>query len=141
MSKDAYAAHEHFSDEEHTQGNQPHLMQYLRLEFVAALTRKAEKDSPEVDPDKIAAAVAKAVARTTADQFIRWASAFMKVNRGVETTFIDANMGIRLTNNAIVALSPGIEIRGTMQDDHSVGVTKGGGKDHHRRGDGAVGIH
>lgn len=111
-----------FDDVMHTQGGMPHLMQFLWDEYVNHLkaqieSRKANKQ-PTVEIDE-------AIKRAPASAFAKWAADYLRENRMMQHFFVDENHGILLSNNRSVVLSPGIDIRGTMQDAGAVGVTQG----------------
>lgn len=103
----------------HTQGGLPHLMQYLWDRYVEHLTEELEKRTV------LSATIETAKRKAPATHFAQWATEFLKENRATESFFLDANMGLRLTNNAMVAISPGVEIKGTMQDSTAIQVTEG----------------
>lgn len=111
----------------HTQGGLPHLMQHLWDAYVAHLGEQIEQRKATgknvVDLDT-------AKKKAPATDFAVFATGYLKEHRVAESFFIDANHGIRLGNNVMVAVCPGVEIRGTMQDAGAVEVTHGRSQPH-----------
>jgi hypothetical protein len=101
-----------------TQGGLPHLMQYLWDKYTAYLQAELEKKDNKVPLDT-------AKKKAPAIHFAQWATDFLTETRPVETIFIDGNVGVKLTNNDSIAISPGTEIRGTMQESNAIQVTEG----------------
>lgn len=118
-----------FDTTSHTQGGLPHLVQHLWdqycLHLAAEIQKRKEAGQPALDLDA-------AKRRAPAAGFCKWATAYLLENRVAEGFFIDANHGVRLTNNVAVALCPGLQddIRGTMQDSKAVQVTEGRSQAH-----------
>lgn len=111
----------------HTQGGLPHLMQHLWDAYVAHLKEEIDKRAANgKNPVDLETAKKKA----PASDFAVFATSYLKEHRVAEGFFIDANHGIRLGNNAMVAVCPGVEIRGTMQDAGAVEVTHGRSQPH-----------
>lgn len=106
----------------HTQGNMPHLMQFLWDNYVRDLAERIEKRR---EAGQEAVGVEEASRRATARDFVRFCADYLAEHRCVQTFIIDANVGLVLSNHASVALSPGVQIRGTMQDSRAVPVTRG----------------
>jgi hypothetical protein len=112
-----------FDDVNHTQGGMPHLLQYLWDAYCAYLDGLIEKRRARGARTVKGLEEAKRAAPAT--HFVEWAAAHLKENRVVENFFIDANHGVRLANNACLAVCPGTEVRGSMQDSGAVAVTEG----------------
>lgn len=112
-----------FDDIQHTQAGLPHLVQFLWDKYVVhlkelAAKRKAEKKpTREVDGDLLQ--------KMPAIHFCAFAAKYLSENRHVQSFFVDENHGITLSNNEACVLSPGVMIRGTMQNSGAVEVTKG----------------
>jgi hypothetical protein len=100
----------------------PHLLQYLWDRYTAHIGAALERRRKEGKP---AAVLAFALRDAPATHFIKWAGDYLAENRAAETFFLDANLGLRLTNNDLVAVSPGVDVRGSMQDAGAVHVTTG----------------
>ncbi len=111
-----------FDEISHTQGGMNHLMQYLWDAYVRHLETELEA---RVAADKPAATLQQAKKNAPASHFAKWAADHLRENRVVENFFIDANHGVRLSNNACLAICPGTVIQGTMQDSGAVSVTQG----------------
>lgn len=109
----------------HTQGGAPHLLQHLLDEYVKHLNEKTEE---RTKAGKASLPIAEALAKTPMMSFLRWAKEYLATNRPVQNFFVDENLGIRLSNNANVVLSPGVNLQGTMQDAGAVAVTHGQGQ-------------
>lgn len=118
-----------FDSAAHTQGGLPHLMQHLWDAYCAHLSEHLEKRNAAQPPGN-QTTLATAKAKAPATDFAKWATAYLAENRVAESFFIDANHGVRLSNNAMVAICPGVEIRGTMQDAGAVEVTHGRSQPH-----------
>lgn len=116
-----------FDSTMHTQGGLPHLMQYLWDAYVVHLQKQLEKLT---ESGKTAVTIDEAKKRAPATHFAVWATEHLKEVRVTESFFVDANHGLRLGNNAMVAVCPGAEIRGTMQEANAVQVTKGESQPH-----------
>ena len=69
--------------------------------------------------------IGEALPKIPATVFAKWAAEYLRTNRVVQNFFVDENHGMLLSNNRSVVVSPGIDIRGTMQDAGAVGVTQG----------------
>lgn len=105
-----------------SQGGLPHLIEHLWSEFTKALAEtrtKEEAAGVKVPP------IIEITQRATATSFVKWASEYLKVFRPVENFYVDANHGLRLSNNVLCVVSPGLDVRGTMQEAHAIGVTHG----------------
>lgn len=106
----------------HTQGGLNHLMQHLWdaycLHLKETIDERIEKRISTVNLET-------AKSKATATHFAKWATEYLKEFRVTESFFIDGNLGIRLANSVCVAVSPGVEIRGTMQDSAAIQVTEG----------------
>lgn len=118
----AISAGNHFDDVIHTQGGTPHLVQYLWDRYVSHLETQIKERAARGEP---VVSLAEAKKKAPATHFATWAADYLRQNRVVEHFFIDENHGIRLSNNACVAVSPGTIIRGTMQSSHAVEITSG----------------
>ncbi len=111
-----------FDATKYTTAGQPHLVEHLWSQFRAWLLqniearKKAKKPTIEID---------EAVARATAAQFMAFCVKYLAKHRPVENFFVDTNHGLVLSNNARVVVSPGVDLRGTMQGARAVGVTAG----------------
>lgn len=105
-----------------SQGGVPHLLEYLWARYREFL--KDELDG-RAEAGKPAGTLEEALRRAPATSFVRWASDFLRDNRVVEAFFIDDNHGLRLTDNALVAVCPGVDLRGTMQESRTVAITSG----------------
>jgi hypothetical protein len=111
-----------FDEIAHTQGGMPHLMQYLWDEYCKYLEDMIEerrKEGKKILPLK------DAKMKAPATHFAQWATDHLKEFRVVENFYIDANHGIRLSNNVCIAICPGTVIQGTMQDSGAIQVTEG----------------
>lgn len=116
-----------FDSASHTQGGLPHLMQYLWDAYSLHLKEQLEERQAAGKPT---VTMEEAKRRAPAINFAQWCTEHLKENRVAESFFIDANHGVRLSNNAMVAICPGVEIRGTMQDAGAVEVTHGRSQPH-----------
>lgn len=111
-----------FNDIAHTQGGLSHLMQHLWDKFCLHLQEQIDERIAKGLPTvSLEAAKSKAPATT----FAKWATEYLKEFRVTESFFVDGNLGIRLANNEVMAVCPGVEIRGTMQDSGAIQVTEG----------------
>ncbi len=106
----------------HTQGGLNHLMQHLWDAYCLHLQEEIGKRNAE---GKLTVTLDHAKRKAPATDFAKWASDYLKEMRVTESFFIDGNLGVRLTNNVCVAVCPGVEIRGTMQDSHAIPVMEG----------------
>lgn len=106
----------------HTQGGVLHLMDYLWDRYVSHLTERIEERKAE---GKESIPLDVALKKTSAQAFKKFCEDFLDENRAVETCPLDENLGFRLSNNDMVALSRGIAIQGSMQDSGAVAVTHG----------------
>jgi hypothetical protein len=111
-----------FDDMAYTQGGMPHLVQFLWDEYKAHLTEEIEKRKAEGQPTK---ELADALPRVPAISFLQWAANYLKENRYSSHLFVDENHAVVLSNQKTFVISPGIPIRGTMQEAHAVNVSKG----------------
>lgn len=116
-----------FDSAAHTQGGLPHIMQYLWDAYCLHLKEELEKRQAA---GKMTVDLPTAKQKAPATDFARWATEHLAENRVAESFFIDANHGIRLSNNSMVAICPGVEIRGTMQDSNAIQVTEGRSQPH-----------
>jgi hypothetical protein len=111
-----------FDEVAHTQGGMPHILQYLWDAYVrylqAEISKRRESNKPTVT-------VEQAVTRAPAIKFVEWAANYLQEHRVVENFYVDANHGIRLSNNDTLVISPGTNIQGTMQDSGAINVTEG----------------
>lgn len=111
-----------FDDTKHTQGGVQHIMQFLWDEFTAYLRREAKKRKkaklPSINVDE-------ALRKMPATAFLTWAAKYLKKHRVGQSFVVDENMGVQLTNLKQFVISPGVPIRGTMQDSGAIGVTHG----------------
>lgn len=105
-------------------GQLTHLMQHLwdryKLHLEVLLGTRAGRGQkvPTLDAT---------IKKAPAIHFAEWATQYLTDNRPVETFFSEGNVGLRLTNNVLVVLSPGEEQTkpGTMQQSASFSVTEG----------------
>ena len=111
-----------FDSTMHTQGGLNHLMQHLwdayKIHLQDQIETRQKEGKPTVD-------LTTAVKKAPASNFAEWATEYLKEFRVTESFFIDGNLGVRLANNVCVAVSPGVEIRGTMQEAAAIQVTEG----------------
>jgi hypothetical protein len=111
-----------FDSVANTQGGLPHLVQFLWDAYCVYLQEQLDLRRVE---GKTTVSLEDAKKKVPAVHFGQWATKYLTENRVAETFFVDANCGVRLTNNKMAAICPGAEIRGTMQDSHDVAVTTG----------------
>jgi len=111
-----------FDSISHTQGGVTHLIQLLWDEYLNHLREAIEK---RAKAGKASVTLVEAIRRAPATDFAKFAADYLAVHRPVQSFFIDENLGILLRNQKSVAVSPGVEIRGTMQDAGAVQVTEG----------------
>lgn len=111
-----------FDPARYTTAGQPHLMQHLWSQYRAHLQAKID-ERKKTHPDTVT--VDEALKRATAAHFFQFCEEYLKANRPVENFFVDMNHGLVLSNNARVVVSPGYDLRGTMQRSGAVGVTEG----------------
>src|ERR1019366_8357843 len=87
-----------FNEATHTQGNMPHLLQYLFDKYVGHLQRLiAERSETHKNEDVIS--IEEVIKKIPAVNFVKFASNFLKEHRVVENFFCDSNHGLRLSNN------------------------------------------
>lgn len=113
-----------FDTTRHTQGGHVHLIQHLWDQYCLYLGEQIkEREEKKLSTVDLPTAKKKA----TATHFAKWAADFLKANRPVESFFVEENCGLRLTNNVLVAIAPGMDedIRGTMQSSGAIQVTEG----------------
>lgn len=115
-------AHSVFGETERTGGGITHLIQFLWDKYAEHLQKELEERAAL---GKITVDLPTAKKKAPATHFATWAANYLKENRVAETFFVDANLGIRLTNNITLAVCPGVEVRGTMQESHAVQITEG----------------
>lgn len=105
-----------------TNGGLMHLTQFLWDKYCEYLQTeidaRVEKKLPTVPLDA-------AKKRASAVHFVQWAADYLAEHRPAETFFLDHNLGLRLTTGETLALSPGIDVRGTMQDAGDVAIMEG----------------
>lgn len=106
----------------HTQGDHPHIMQYLWDAYLAYLEAEGQERAAK---GQTVLPIAQAKTKAPATHFVLWAANHLRDIRAIESFFVDGNVGVRLNNNKTIAISPGVEIRGTMQDSGAVAVTEG----------------
>lgn len=111
-----------FDSAQHTQGGNPHILQYLFQEFAKHVAAQIEERKKNKKPT---VELSAAMAKMPMTRFLTWAKQHLTEVRPVNTFFLDENIGVRLSNNRNIAISPGIEIRGTMQNAGAVAVTRG----------------
>jgi len=116
-----------FDSVAHSQGGQPHLLQFLWDEYWKYLQAELDKRTRQ---GVAVFTLDEAKRKAPAVGFLKWATAYLAENRAAESFFLDANLGVRLTNNVAVAICPGVELRGTMQDANAVQVTEGRSQPH-----------
>ncbi len=101
------------------QGGRPHLIAFLWDRYTHYLQRQIdEKQAAQQKTLTIVEATQKAPAL----HFVEWATDYLLRNRVVNVFTLDANVGLRFASQAEVALCPGIDVRGTMEDDPGVAV-------------------
>ncbi len=110
-----------FNPETHTQGGLPHLVDFLVAEYRRTIQeaneRRAAARKDLLDPE-----AALRSARPLLDFF----KAYLRMHRPIQAFPIDTNYGIVLSNNAHLAISPGMpHFQGTMQDSGAVHVSRG----------------
>lgn len=106
--------------------NTPHLMQHLWNEYKRWL--EAKRQQLLAQGLKSVLSLDEAVRKAPATSFVRFCVDYLRDQRPVELFALDANYGFRLSNNVSVALCPGIESSGPMQDAQAVAVTEGIGQ-------------
>lgn len=106
----------------HSQGGCQHLMQHLWDAYCEYLSDQLKA---RTDKGLAATTIDDAKKKSPATHFVKWAAEYLKANRVVQSFFIDENHGVQLANNTMVAICPGVEVRGTMQDSGAVQVTEG----------------
>jgi len=111
-----------FDSIRHTQGEHPHIMQYLWDAYLEYLESERQERTTR---GQSSLPVAQAKLKAPAINFVLWAANHLRDIRAIESFFVDGNVGVRLNNNKTIAISPGVEIRGTMQDSGAVAVTEG----------------
>jgi hypothetical protein len=111
-----------FNSVAHTQAGMPHITAHLLAEYrewvnQANLTRQGQGQTP-VDPEEQIRA---------AQPLLDFFENYLKVNRPVQNFPVDMNVGMMLSNNKRICISPGIEgIQGSMQEDSgAIGITDG----------------
>ncbi len=108
-----------FDSKAHTQGGCPHLMQFLWDEYAKHLRTLLDKRGDAVaDLDTLKK-------RTPATHFVSWAANYLEKNRPVNTFFVESNVGLVLADGKHAAVSPGVEIKGTMQAAQDVPIMEG----------------
>ena len=111
-----------FDPAKYTTAGQPHLMEHLwgayRERLKALLDARRAAGQPAADLDA-------AVAKAPASHFYAFCVEYLLANRPVNTFYVDTNTGVVLSNTNRVVISPGFDLRGTMQDAAAVGVTAG----------------
>jgi hypothetical protein len=103
----------------------PTLMEHLLGEYVRMMEthNKTVETNPEAGE---ACDVQKELDRVS--DFNKFAKSYLDKNRPLNTFAVDANVGIKLGDNAQVVISPGFnEIAGTMQHSQTVPMTSGQG--------------
>lgn len=114
-----------FDEVMHTQGGLPHLVQHLWDAYTEHLKERLEEKKKR---GEAVVTLVQAKLKAPAADFAQFCAAYLMEHRPVENFFIDSNNGVRLSNNAMVAISPGTVIQGTMQDSGAVSVTEGRGQ-------------
>jgi hypothetical protein len=111
-----------FDPAKYTTAGQPHLTEHLWAEYRLHLQRLLDARKAAGQP---AADIDTAVSKAPASHFYAFCVEYLLRNRPVTTFFVDTNMGVVLTNTKRLVLSPGFDLRGTMQNAGAVGVTEG----------------
>lgn len=112
-----------FDSTRYTQAGLPHLMAalhdaYRRQVQNELLKRKAAGQKVR--------SLEEALQRAPYAHFLAFCERYLSVNRPVETFAVDMNVGMRLSNNQRVCVSPGhAQVQGMMQDSGAVQVTHG----------------
>jgi len=94
----------------------PHLIALLTKEFQAYVDEARMKHG--IKPDKNAKP-------PSANDFIKFAVAYLDKNRPVQFFPVDSNHGFQLSNHVRCTISPSSKVAGTMQDSGAVHVTTG----------------
>ena len=111
-----------FDPDKYTTAGQPHLLEHLWGAYREHLKTLLEARRAAGQP---AAALDAALAKAPARHFYAFCVEYLLKNRPATTFYVDTNVGVVLTNTARVVVSPGFDLRGTMQDAAAVGVTAG----------------
>lgn len=111
-----------FDPAAYTTAGQPHLIEHLWGKYRAHLQELID-ERKKTKPDTVT--VDEALKRATAAHFMAFCTQYLSVNRPVTNFFVDMNHGLVLSNTARVVVSPGFDLRGTMQSAGAVGVTAG----------------
>lgn len=133
MSMDVFggAARPGFDSTAHTTGGMPHLMQYLWDQYREFLRHQIERKTLE---GKRTIPLEEALRRAPATSFVAFAADFLGEQRIQELFPLDANYGVRLANGDYVAICPGTDIQGTMQESTSIDVMEGKSRPDQRTG-------
>lgn len=129
-----------FDPAKYTTAGQPHLLEHLWAKYRAFLQTKLDELTRA---GKKAADLDTAVRRAPAEHFLAFAVEYLAKNRPVENFFVDMNHGVVLSDTSRVVVSPGYDLRGTMQQSGAVGVTVGAsqpGLDGVVQAGGAIGV-
>lgn len=111
-----------FDSFSHTQGGAKHLLQHLLDEYVKVLNAQIEERKAAGKPT---CTIDEAVAKMPMMKFLQFGKDYLTENRPVQNFFVDENVGLRLSNNANIVVSPGINVQGTMQNSGAISVTHG----------------
>lgn len=111
-----------FDSTAHTQAGLPHLIQYLWDQYSLSLQTTLEE---RATAGKQTVTLEEAKKKAPATHFADFATRYLEENRVSQSFFIDANHGLLFDNGVTVAVCPGINVQGTMQDSGSVAVTEG----------------
>ncbi len=111
-----------FDPAKYTTAGQPHLTEHLWAQYRLHLKELLDARRAAGRP---AAALDDAVRRAPASHFYAFCVEYLLRNRPVTTFYVDTNVGVVLSNTNRVVVSPGFDLRGTMQAAGAVGVTVG----------------
>ncbi len=111
-----------FDPAKYTTAGQPHLIEHLWRQFRAWLCAQIDRRTAAGKPS---IGIDEAMTRATAAQFMAFATKYLARHRPVENFFVDTNHGVVLSNGSRLVISPGVDLRGTMQGATAVGVTAG----------------
>lgn len=120
-----------YNPAEATQGGLPWLLDHLWGRFCRKLRRAAKQRRQPLAVDQV-----------PAEAFLKWARRHLERCRVVETFPLDANVGVRLQDNTMCSICPGVDHTGTMEDAGDVPITQGRSQANQRgvQPGGAVGI-
>lgn len=111
-----------FDPANYTTAGQPHLVEHLWGKYRQHLQELID-ERKKTKPDTVS--VEEALKRATAMHFMAFCTKYLMDARPVENFFVDMNHGVVLSDTSRVVISPGFDLRGTMQGAGAVGVTAG----------------